>query len=97
MLHPRSEKSFQFDLPYKYLAIKSDVWFITITDNDDVLGYMVSAGHFCRLNATPHLVDHTHDCRFYLFRNDKVAIRKFYKIYLVSQTTDKTVSIDQTL
>ena len=47
LLHPNLQKSFQYDLPYRYLAIASDVHYNTFQEDDDVLSCLISAGHFC--------------------------------------------------
>ena len=60
-------------------------------DDDDILCCMISAGHFCTLNTALHPVDHTEDCNFYLFKNNKVAMGKFQKILIVHQTIDSAI------
>ena len=45
------------DLPHEYLAIRYDVRYNTVPDDDDTISYMISAHSFCRLYIALHPVD----------------------------------------
>ena len=95
LVHPAIQKSFQYDLSYKYLAIQLDVQYITFPYEDDILRCTISVGHFCRLNTAHYPVYLTHDCSFYLFKNDMVAVRKYCRISLINHTIDRAIRLDE--
>ena len=76
--------------------VLSDVRYITF-QQDYILSCLISAGHLCRLNRALHPVDCPHSCSFHLLKNAKRTIRKFCKVSIINQTTDKAISFGQNL
>ena len=41
------KKSFQYEIDHKYFAIRSDMHYISLPSDGNVLSSIVSTGHFC--------------------------------------------------
>ena len=44
----------QYEIEHISFAIRSDLCYITFSDDDDILSCTVSSGHFCRLDRAFH-------------------------------------------
>ena len=60
----------------------------------NVLGCVVSSGHFCRLDTPLHPVNKIQECHYFLFEDDKEKISKYCQISILNQTRDQAISID---
>ena len=95
LLQPIIKKSFQYEIEHRHFAIRSDLHYITFPDDENVLSFVVSSYHLCRLNTALHPVDKIQECSYFLFDGDEENIRKYCQISFLNQTRDHTISIDE--
>ena len=70
----------------------SDMQYINILDDDNVLHFRMSTVHFCRLDTALHPADRVQDCSF-LLENDKEKIKEYGQISMLNKTIDQAISI----
>ena len=57
LLHPVLDKSFQCEIDHCYFEIRPDLCYIIFPDDENLLNWVVSSGHFCRLDTALHPIN----------------------------------------
>ena len=97
LLHPILKESFQYEIVHRYFAIRSNLHYITLPDEENVVSCVVSLDHFYRLDTAFYAVDKIQECSYFLYEGNKERISKYCQISILNQTRDQTVGIGKNL
>ena len=88
------QQSFHYEIFHEYFAIRSDMQYITLANDDSVSSCIVSTGNICRLNTALLPADRVQDCSYFPSENNKEKIKKYCQISVLNQATDQAINID---
>ena len=94
LVHPVLKKSFKYSIQEEYLAVRSDLQYISFPLSTDIMACQVSNGQFCHINSPLYISATSHSCSYALFLQDKESINKVCILSLISQTQDEASNIN---
>ena len=62
-LVPELHNHFRYNIPNDFIAVTTNVLYITYPDSNEIKSCQFSAGHFCEINTPFYPIGNTHHCR----------------------------------
>ena len=93
LVHAILEKSFKYCIQEEYLAIRSDLQYISFPLSIDIMTCHISNGQFYPINSPLYAADTSNASSYALFLKDGVKINDFCILSVINQTQDEAINI----
>ena len=92
ILMPPLHMQFKYNLPYDFIAISKDNFYITYLNSDEIFSCKLSAGYYCEINTLYYPLDSTNHCSYYLFQNNLNKIEQHCSFSVINQLLIKQLA-----
>ena len=94
IVHTALKKSFKYSIQEEYLAVGSDLQYISFPLSDNIMVCQISNRQFCHITSPLYTADTSKSCSYALFLNIKARINSVCILSIINQTHDEAININ---
>ena len=89
------KKPFKYSIQEEYLAIRSDLQYMSFPLRPDLKACQISNRQFCCINSCLYTADASISCHYTLFLNDEARINHICILSVINQTYNEAININE--
>ena len=91
---PKANLQVQYDLTFKYLAIKTGAQYVAFPQEEEIMGCQLTGGAFCELNTALFPTIGLTSCEFALYQKDHEWIIEACRVRTTPFISDQALSLE---